>query len=125
MFQIDNQSRYPVYEQIVQQAEKYILSGLLKPGEKMPSVRALSLQMNLNPNTVQRAYTELDRKGVIYSTAGIGTFIADTAAQILQKERRQSLGRLKPLLHDLALSGIPKQEMIELIEEIYKEASHD
>lgn len=121
MFQIDNQSRFPVYEQIVQQIEKYILTGLLSPGEKMPSVRSLSLQMNLNPNTVQRSYAELDRKGVIYSSAGVGTFIADSATDILKQERRKNMTVLKPFIHDLILSGIQKQEIFEMIEQTYEE----
>ncbi len=125
MFQIDNQSRYPVYEQIVQQVEKYILTGLLPPGEKLISVRSLSLQMHLNPNTVQRAYTELDRKGVIYSSAGVGTFVSDDAAGILQQERRKNMNSLKPMIRDLAVSGITKDELNTLINTIYEEESHD
>ncbi|WP_099206168.1 GntR family transcriptional regulator [Scatolibacter rhodanostii] len=121
MFQIDNQSRYPVYEQIVQQVEKYILTGIFSPGEKMPSVRSLSLQMNLNPNTVQRSYTELDRKGLIYSSSGVGTFIADSAPEILYEERRNSMQTLKPLIQELVIAGITKEEIIKMIEKIYEE----
>ena len=66
MFIIDLSSRLAIYEQIVQQVEEGILKGLLKPEEQLPSVRALSLELALNPNTVSKAYTELERRGIIY-----------------------------------------------------------
>lgn len=125
MFQIDSQSRTPIYEQIVSQIEKCILNSVLSPNEKLISVRSLSLQMHLNPNTVQKAYTELDRKGVIYSSPGVGTFIAENAVEILRQERRKNLEIIKPIIHDFAISGIEKIEIIKIIDEVYEEDSHD
>ena len=67
---IDSMSRQPVYEQIVDQVEQMILSGLMRPGEQLPSVRSLSLELSINPNTIQKAYAELDGRGIIYTLPG-------------------------------------------------------
>lgn len=119
MFQIDNQSRYAVYEQIVQQTERFILTRLLPPGEQLPSVRSLSLDLHVNPNTVQRAYTELDRKKLIYTISGIGCFVSEDAQELLQAERRTQMMTMKPLIQEIAYSGIQKEEILTFIEEIY------
>ncbi len=68
MFVIDVMSRVPVYEQIINQVEEQILTGLLNSGDKMPSVRSLSVSLSINPNTIQKAYTELDRKAYSHSS---------------------------------------------------------
>lgn len=125
MFQIDNQSRNAVYEQIVSQIEKYILTGLMVSNEQMPSVRALSLDLHLNPNTVQKAYTELDRRGLIYSTSGVGSFISDQAKDILRKERREKINDLKPIIKDLKIAGIEKKEIIHVVDKVYEEEEND
>lgn len=121
MYQIDNQSREPIYEQIIEQIENYVLKGVLKPGDQIPSVRAMSLQMHLNPNTVQKAYAELDRKKVIYTVSGKGCFVSPEAMKALNDKGRERLIELSNFIKDLALAGIDKKVIIELVEEIYKE----
>ena len=121
MYQIDSQSRIPVYEQITEQTERYILTGIFRSGDQLQSVRSLSLKLRLNPNTVQRAYTELDRKGLIYTITGVGSYISEDSLDILKGEKRKKLLKLIPQLKELALSGIQKFEMMELIESVYKE----
>ena len=79
MFSIDPMSRCPVYEQLVEQVETYVLKGLLKAGDQMPSVRNLSLTLSVNPNTVQKAYSELDIRGIIQSVPGKGGFASKDA----------------------------------------------
>lgn len=123
MYQIDSQSRIPVYEQITEQTERYILTGIFRSGDQMQSVRSLSLELKLNPNTVQRAYTELDRKGLTYTITGVGSYISEDALDILKGEKRGMLQNLVPQLKELALSGVQKSEMMELIESVYKEAN--
>ena len=76
---IDSMSRQPVYEQIVDQVEQMILSGLMRPGEQLPSVRSLSLELSINPNTIQRAYESLEQEGYLYTVAGKGSFAAPQA----------------------------------------------
>ena len=126
MYQIDNQSRQAVYEQIVQQVERYVLTGVLAGGEKVPSVRSLSLQLGVNPNTVQRAYTELERAGVLVTAPGRGAFVSDQGAVTLKERRREmSLSELKTLLAELKLAGLEKSHILQIIEEAYREGSHD
>ena len=83
MFSIDFQTRMPIYEQIVNQVEKYIVLGLLKANEQLPSVRQVAFDLGINPNTIQRAYAELERKGVIVSVVGKGTFVKDKIDDII------------------------------------------
>ena len=124
MYQIDNQSRQAVYEQIVQQVERYVLTGVLKGGDKVPSVRSMSLQLGVNPNTVQRAYTELERGGVLITAPGRGAFVSEEGVKLLGERRREmSLTELKHLLAELRLAGMEKSEVLQFIEDAYQEAN--
>ena len=67
MFTIDVMSRVPVYEQLIKQVEDQVLKGIMKEGDKMPSVRSLSMELSTNPNTIQKAFMELDRRGILVS----------------------------------------------------------
>ena len=126
MYQIDNQSRQAVYEQIVEQVEKYVLIGLLKGGDKMPSVRNLSVELKVNPNTVQRAYTELERADVIVTAPGRGAFVCDQGAVRLQERRKEmALADLKLIVSELKLFGIDKAELLRIVEAAYQEDKHD
>lgn len=116
MFQIDIMSRIPVYEQIIRQTEKFILIGVLNAGDKLPSVRQLSAELSINPNTIQKAFTELDRRGVIFSVNGRGNFVSDKALEV---SRRSAFGDIKEQIKDFALAGISREELHEYIDEIY------
>lgn len=119
MFQIDIMSRIPVYEQIIRQTEKFILIGVLNAGDKLPSVRQLSAELSINPNTIQKAFTELDRRGVIFSVNGRGNFVSDKALKALEVSRRSAFGDIKEQIKDFALAGISREELQEYIDEIY------
>lgn len=119
MYQIDAMSRVPVYEQIVDQTEKFILAGVLKPGDKIPSVRNLSIELSVNPNTIQKSIAELDRKGLIFSVPGKGCFVAESAKEALTAVKRGEMTDIKNRIKELLLAGITKEELISLIEEIY------
>ena len=126
MFRIDNQSRQAVYEQIVQQAEKYIISGILAGGDKMPSVRKLSIELTVNPNTVQRAYTELERSGVIITAPGRGAFVSESGAAVLKEERRkQYISELEKLVSELKVSKVEKQKILDIVDKIYEGGGED
>ncbi len=73
---VDTHSGVPIYKQIVRQIEKGIMAGLLKPGDQLPTVREVALELTINPNTVARAYRELEHAGLIESIQGRGSFIA-------------------------------------------------
>ena len=91
MFQIDTMSRIPIYEQLVEQVEYFVLNGILKEGEQIPSVRNLSVQLSINPNTIQKAYFELDKRGIIRSAPGRGCFITEAAKETLSSKKREQL----------------------------------
>ncbi len=120
MFSIDPMSRRPVYEQLVEQVETYVLKGILQPGNQMPSVRNLSLELAVNPNTVQKAYSELDFSGIIQSVPGKGCFVSENAVKTIEKKKRSTLRVLKDQLKELRLAGIAKDEIIEIVNQIYE-----
>lgn len=104
MFQIDIMSRIPVYEQLIRQTEKFILLGVLNAGDKLPSVRQLSAELSVNPNTIQKAFTELDRRGIIFSVNGRGNFVSDKALKALEVSRRSAFSDIKEQIKDFALA---------------------
>lgn len=120
---IDPMSRKPVYEQIVDQLEQMVLSGAIRPGDQLPSVRSLSLELSLNPNTIQKAYTDLDTRGILYAVPGRGCFVSANAPAILSEERRRELGTLERLARSLAEAGIPEEELIERVRRGYRAVS--
>ena len=77
MLQLDLKSRKSIYEQVMDQLKEQIMTGQMATGEKLPSVRERSKSITVNPNTVQKAYRELERQGYVYTTSGVGTFVAD------------------------------------------------
>ncbi len=119
MFQIDPMSRTPVYEQIIAQAEKFITSGLLAPGDQMPSVRGLSLTLKINPNTIQKAYSELDLRGIIQSVPGKGCYVSKDAKRILDRHSRSRIDELAALASELASLGICEDDLIDCIRKVY------
>ena len=119
---IDSMSRQPVYEQIVDQVEQMILSGLMRPGEQLPSVRSLSLELSINPNTIQKAYAELDGQGIIYTLPGRGGFVSQNAPELLAEARRSRLGTVRELARELALAGVPEDEVLACVRSAYVES---
>jgi GntR family transcriptional regulator len=94
-FSLNSRSGVPIYRQIQDQVRFGISSGLLRPGEQLPTVRALAVELSVNPNTVIKAYTELEREGVVTTEQGSGTFIASPpAARIPEADRRAKLESL-------------------------------
>ena len=121
MFRIDPLSRQPVYEQLIEQLEKLVLTGLLPADSQLPSVRSLSIELSINPNTIQKAYSDLDARGIIYSVPGIGCFVAKNATEVLKTHMRRKLDAVRQLAEDLALAGIPKEDLIQTIQSVYQE----
>lgn len=111
MLQIDVMSRTPVYEQIVSQIERLVAAGVMSPGDQMPSVRGLSMQLSVNPNTIQKAYTELDNRGYVTSVPGKGCFISPEAATLISRRGQQRLGELEALAKTLYQMGVSKSDL--------------
>ena len=112
MLNIDKYSRVPIYEQIIQQMEMHIALGDLPPGELLPSVRSLSVQLSVNPNTLQKAYAELERRGLCYTVPGNGRFIAQDAQEKLRIGRQALLGDIARTATELKQAGIPLEDVL-------------
>lgn len=123
MFQIDPLSRVPVYEQVIEQLEKFILIGAIPPGEQIPSVRGLALEHSVNPRTILKAYSDLDSKGVIKAVPGKGYFVCENALEILGKDRLAELDALSETVELIAMAGIPKEKVINCIEKAYEKVN--
>lgn len=120
MIVIDYSDKRPIYEQIIERFRRLILNGVLEADEKLPSVRALAVELSINPNTIQRAYSELERSGFIYSVKGRGNFVcADRKAAEIEKEKM-----LQELVKQLKIykeTGISFSEIDSCVKEVYKE----
>ena len=130
MFELDPRSRKSIYEQVMDSLKSAIMTGKLPKGEKLPSVRELSKQISVNPNTVQKAYRELERQGYIYTQTGVGTFVADKSEinadkQALQKAETEYSDAFKGLLY-LGLDFNEAKELaLRIIENIRKEGADE
>ena len=87
MIILDYTDRRPIYEQVVERFQSLVLCGVLEKDAPLPSVRSLAMELSINPNTIQRAYTELERRGVIYAVKGKGNFVADIRALLALREK--------------------------------------
>lgn len=119
MIILDYRDRRPIYEQIVERFRELMVTGVLTQNSQMPSVRSLAMELSINPNTIQRAYMELERQGYIYSVKGRGSFVADNGG-IREKERLAVLGEMKVLAEKALKLGIEKAKALSVIEGIYE-----
>lgn len=122
VFQIDLKSRKSIYQQVVDNIKGLIIKGTLKENDKLPSVRELSKILLINPNTVSKAYRELEHEGYIYTTNGLGTFVAELKSN---KEVDVRLSEIKKqvafYVDELFYSGLSDKEATDFIQEIIKE----
>ena len=119
MFQIDTMSRTPVYEQIETQLEKFILNGVLKAGEQLPSVRNISVEHSINPRTVLKAYSDLDQRGLITAVPGRGYFVCENALGVLNADNMAKLELLKDTLSEMAIAGVPREEVLKIVDQAF------
>lgn len=119
LFTIDVMSRIPVYEQLIKQVEDKILIELLKTGDKMPSVRSLSVNLGVNPNTIQKAYSELERRHITITVPGKGSFISEHAMEVISMKSRGKIESLQDIVRELSLAGVSRDEVIEAVDEVY------
>lgn len=112
---IETLDRRPIYEQLVECIRQNVLHGIMTPGEQLPSVRALAVELAINPNTIQKAYTELERLGIITSIPGRGSFIADNVTELAAHNRAQLLSELERTLKEVRDAGVSYSEAEKLI----------
>ena len=118
---VDTRSRKPIYEQLVENIRTCVLSGDLAPGEQLPSVRVLAGELAINPNTIQRAYNELERVGVTISVPGRGSFISEDITRLVDSRRRTSLEALDEKMREAKNIGVAKAEVIDLADKIWED----
>lgn len=125
MITIDYQSKLPLYEQIAERFQAMILRDALPPGSQMPSVRSLAMDLSINPNTIQKAFSLLEQRGYIYPVRGRGNYVADTA-RLAEQEKASLLKEVNNLLIQGKELGISRKEFIAVIDMLYgKEDTND
>jgi GntR family transcriptional regulator len=113
-FRLDNQSGVPFYRQIVEQVKFAIARGRLEPGEQLPTVRQLAVDLSVNPNTVVRAYRQLEIEGVLETQQGLGTFVGRKRPEIDELERQRMLDQIvTDLLARASSYGFSLDEVLE------------
>lgn len=117
MFKPDFKSTVPIYEQIIAQAKEFVLKGWLKPGEPLPSIRKLATIIDVNPNTVAKAYQELERQHIIVTIRGKGTFVEEKPWLEMRKES-EFADRLKPIATEMLLAGMSESEILNCVKSV-------
>jgi len=116
-FFLDPVNGAPIYRQIIQQIEYAILSGRMRPGDRLPTIRSLAVELKTNPNTIAKAYNELEIRGILATQVGSGTYISDKKPVIeedsLNRKIHEVTGRFMQEMRDL---GVEKRELLKLIE---------
>lgn len=106
----------PIYRQMINQVKYLVASGQLAPGDELPAIRVLAEQCLVTPNTVVKAYRELEREGVIYKRQGAGTYVSDVASPLARREQKRILTqRADSLLADAQQLGFSLDEVLELL----------
>lgn len=112
MFDIDLQSRTPIYEQLYKRVVELTVKKQLRPNDKLPSVRELAKELGVNPNTVSKAFQNLERDGIIYSLAGRGSFISDKNGDIIKQNAADSF---EAAAREAMAAGLSAEEMTAII----------
>ena len=115
MILLDYRDSRPIYEQVQDGLRKLMVDGVLREGEKLPSVRALASQLAINPNTIQRAYEALEREGYVYSIGGKGSFVAPRR-EVAAGRKEELFKQLDAAVKELLFLGLTKEELIKRVE---------
>ena len=116
MFNLDYQSGLPIYEQIVEQFERYIAFGVIKPKEQIPSIRELASSLGINPNTVKKAYEELEKRGAIVTVSTKGTFVTEKINAVIDKKVKEKIKIIKDAFADLEKLGVSREDVMKKIQ---------
>lgn len=119
MIVIDSRDKRAIYEQVMDRLSDLMLIGVLEPGDKLPSVRSLAVELSINPNTIQKAYIELERQGYVYSVKGVGSFVADI--DVIKENKKSIIYKELEELVDKSRKIISKEEFCKKVEEFYPE----
>ena len=116
MIVLDYRDRRPLYEQVTEKLEELMFSGVLPPDSRLPSVRSMATELSINPNTIQRAYAELERQGHIYSIQGKGSFVSD-GRYLAEGIRKDWEKQFDAAIEEGLRIGVSYQDMIKILEE--------
>lgn len=118
MFELDVKSRKPIYEQLVEKIKELIINDVLKPDEQLPPVRVLAQDLSINPNTIQKAYRELEHRGYIYSIPGKGNYVSANKAKAKEGRVVELKEELKRIVLEMLYLGLTLEEIDNLLDEI-------
>jgi len=118
LLELDLRSRVPIYEQLIDKLKELIMTEVLKGDEQLPSVRELARELTINPNTIQKAYRELERQGYIYSLRGKGNFVSPSVEVTNSKKLIELKEELKKILKEALYLGVKKDEITKIVDEI-------
>lgn len=118
MFDIDLQSRTPIYEQLYKRVVELTVKKQLRPNDKLPSVRELAKELGVNPNTVSKAFQNLERDGIIYSLAGRGSFISDKNGDII---KQNAADNFKSAAKEAMTAGLSSDEMTDIVNKVFQD----
>lgn len=122
MIRLNYRDASPIYEQIKNGLKRLIVSGAMKEGEKLPSVRSLAMDLAINPNTIQKAYNELENEGYIYSVPGKGSFASGDIKE--DEKRKEELKRqIRELVVELRFLGVTQEELDSLLQQGEEDAT--
>ena len=122
MIVIDYHDKRPIYEQIIDRFQMLILNGALESDTQLPSVRSMAVELSINANTIQRAYSELERRGLIYSVKGRGNFVS-AQKHVVKEQQEKILDDLRMQLKICKESGIESKKVLDCVREIFQEVS--
>jgi GntR family transcriptional regulator len=120
-FSLENDNGVPIYRQIINQIEYAILSKRMVPGDKLPTIRALAVELKTNPNTIAKAYGELEIRGILVTQVGSGTFISDKKPET-DNDRKQKINEIfERFMTEMKALGVSKKELMELVKGVSDE----
>ena len=125
MIIIDKQGRTPIYEQLIDAIKKEILNGIWTAEDEflIPSVRTLSIELSINPNTIQKAYNELERVGITTSAPGVGRYVSKDAVKLIKEDMQNAEHDLKKCVMDLKTAGCTLKFIMDKVKTYYDEGS--
>lgn len=115
----------PIYLQIIDQIKMHLITGQLSPGDRLGSVRDYALELKVNPNTIQKAYAEMERMGLAYSKRGIGRFIVESETLVSDLRKNMSIEFIHDFIKSMKAIGYGADEIISKVRELLQEEKHD
>ena len=119
MILLDYRDKRPIYEQMVEKLERLIVNGGLEPLTKMPSVRSLAMELSVNPNTVQRAYAQLEQDGYLYTVSGRGSFVT-AESEWRESKQAKILQEWENITQQAREAGIPRERLASRLQQMYE-----